>query len=134
MARRTKTTTKTPAPVSAAEAAQKVSAQASDASAKPQASVSEAQTGTLPAETAGANSQAAANEAAPAASDASSQPASDAAKPENVAVVTVIGPKRGRWRAGRRFGREPVEIPHDQLSETELEQLRSDPTLAVTVE
>lgn len=48
-------------------------------------------------------------------------------------VVTVIGPRKGRWRAGRHFTREAVEIPLSELAEAELEALKGDPRLTVTV-
>ena len=48
-------------------------------------------------------------------------------------VVTVIGPKKGRWRAGRHFTREAAKIPLSELAEAELEALKGDPRLTVTV-
>lgn len=48
-------------------------------------------------------------------------------------VVKVTGPKKGRRRAGRTFGREPVEIPIEELSEDEVAALNADPALTVTV-
>lgn len=45
------------------------------------------------------------------------------------AVVTVTGPKRGRRRIGRDFGREPVAVPLDGLSKGDLIALRDDPAL-----
>lgn len=47
-------------------------------------------------------------------------------------VVVVVGPKRGRWRAGRHFATEPVEIPLEDLSEVEKGALIGDPALSVT--
>jgi hypothetical protein len=48
-------------------------------------------------------------------------------------AVKVTGPKKGRRRAGRNFGREPVLIPIDELSEEEVAALDADPALTVTV-
>jgi len=45
-----------------------------------------------------------------------------------------IKTKRGvksRWRAGRQFGPEPVEIPLADLDEDQLEALEADPSLVV---
>ena len=47
--------------------------------------------------------------------------------------VKVIGPAKGRWRAGRKFGPEPVLIPAPELTEEEFEQLAGDPELMVEV-
>jgi hypothetical protein len=51
----------------------------------------------------------------------------------NSETVTVVGPPKGRRRIGRRFGPEPVEIKMTDLSDGDLETLRSDPTLSVSV-
>ena len=48
------------------------------------------------------------------------------------ATVTVVGPARGRWRAGRQFGPVPVAIPAEELTDEELEALRADPELVVS--
>jgi hypothetical protein len=49
-------------------------------------------------------------------------------------MVTVIGPKTGRWRIGRQFFRRPVtEIPLANLSVDELAELEADPKLKVSV-
>lgn len=45
------------------------------------------------------------------------------------AVVTITGPKRGRRRIGRDFGREPITIMLDKLSRDEMIALRDDPAL-----
>jgi hypothetical protein len=47
--------------------------------------------------------------------------------------IVVIGPKKGRWRAGRHFGPEPTIILVSDLIEGEGDALRSDPTLAISV-
>lgn len=50
-------------------------------------------------------------------------------------VVRVTGPRKGRWRAGRFFTRETVEIPLEELTEDEKAALIADPKLTVeTVE
>jgi hypothetical protein len=41
----------------------------------------------------------------------------------------VAGPARGRWRAGRHFGPEPVVIPAAELTEDEARALSDDPQL-----
>ena len=48
------------------------------------------------------------------------------------ATVTVVGPAKGRWRAGRPFGPVPVAIPAAELTDDELEALRADPELVVS--
>ncbi|MBW4984743.1 hypothetical protein KZZ07_19560 [Mameliella sp. CS4] len=47
-------------------------------------------------------------------------------------VLTVIGPKRGRWRAGRHFSPEPVKIPLAELSDDEIAMLANDPKLTLS--
>lgn len=47
-------------------------------------------------------------------------------------VLTVIGPKRGRWRAGRHFSPEPVKIPLAELSAEEIAMLEGDPKLTLS--
>lgn len=46
------------------------------------------------------------------------------------AVVTITGPKRGRYRAGRAFGREPITIPLEELSKADMIALCNDPALS----
>lgn len=53
---------------------------------------------------------------------------------EAVPIVRVRGPKRGRWRCGRHFGRDVTEIPVSELSGEDLEALKDDPRLTVVVE
>jgi hypothetical protein len=43
--------------------------------------------------------------------------------------VVVTGPARGRWRAGRHFGPEPVVIPAVELTEAEARAIADDPQL-----
>jgi|GEM_PF-1357848 len=52
--------------------------------------------------------------------------------PEGYAVV-VNGPAKGRWRAGRKFGPEPVSIPAEELTEPELRALEEDPELTMKI-
>ncbi len=47
--------------------------------------------------------------------------------------LTVKGPAKGRWRAGRHFGPEVVTIPARDLSESQIEALLGDPELVVIV-
>jgi hypothetical protein len=51
---------------------------------------------------------------------------------ENLAVV-VIGPKKGRWRAGRHFTHEPTMIQVVELTDDQALQIKNDPTLAVSL-
>lgn len=51
---------------------------------------------------------------------------------EQATVVTVVGPKSGRWRLGRHFTSEPTRIPADELSKDDLIALRADPRLIVS--
>lgn len=48
-------------------------------------------------------------------------------------VLRVKGPAKGRWRAGRHFGPEEVEIAAADLSEDEIARLTADPELTVLV-
>lgn len=57
--------------------------------------------------------------------------ADKAEAPETTVVVT--GPEKGRWRAGRKFTREPSSIPLGDLKEGDLEKLQADPELFVQV-
>ncbi len=43
--------------------------------------------------------------------------------------VVVTGPAKGRWRAGRHFGPEPVVIPAPDLTEAMARALADDPEL-----
>lgn len=47
--------------------------------------------------------------------------------------VVVVGPKQGRWRAGRHFGAEPTRIPLQELTEDEKAALVGDPVLIIQV-
>lgn len=48
-------------------------------------------------------------------------------------ILTITGPKRGRRRAGRQFGSEPVQIAASELSEAERRALEADPSLKIDV-
>ena len=60
-----------------------------------------------------------------------SAPMDEAAMQSHVLVVT--GPKAGRWRAGHRFGPEPVQIPLSDLSVEDRDAIRDDPKLIVGI-
>jgi len=53
------------------------------------------------------------------------------AKPKEP-TITVVGPKEGRRRIGRRFGKEPAEIKLSDLKKGEIEALKADPRLIVS--
>lgn len=53
-------------------------------------------------------------------------------KPPIRESVRITGPKKGRRRAGYRFGPEPVDIPLDDLSEEDSAALIGDPTLTIS--
>ena len=75
--------------------------------------------------------------AAPAAAAPKEPKAKKAEKAEKAeapeATVVVTGPEKGRWRAGRKFTREPSSIPLGELKEGDLEKLQADPELFVKV-
>lgn len=52
-------------------------------------------------------------------------------QPEPV-MITVTGPKKGRWRAGRHFTPAPLAIPLADLSDDEIAMLTDDPKLVVS--
>lgn len=58
--------------------------------------------------------------------------AASAPNPDEM-FVRVVGPRKGRWRTGRQFGREPVFIPLDELKDREAEAIRDDPVLTFSV-
>lgn len=73
-------------------------------------------------------------------SDAASEagdttPGADDPEPEDKPgpVATIIGPKPGRRRIGRRFGPAPVHIPLEELTAEELAALIDDPALTVSI-
>lgn len=68
------------------------------------------------------------------AKDAGAQEGAPASEPAPEGpVVTVVGPRSGRRRAGRRFGPEPVRIPVDEISADEAAALMDDPLLVVSL-
>lgn len=60
-------------------------------------------------------------------------PSPEKADPDAGLVVRITGPKKGRWRIGRRFDRTPVEIPVSEITEDQAEALKADKTLTVEV-
>ncbi len=50
-----------------------------------------------------------------------------------VPVITVVGPGKGRRRAGRRFGPEPKLIPVDEITADQAAALMDDPLLVVSL-
>ena len=48
-----------------------------------------------------------------------------------VKALTITSPREGFRRCGRKFGREPVTIPRDELTDEEAERLTDDPYLVV---
>ena len=48
-------------------------------------------------------------------------------------TVTITGPKKGRRRAGRSFGPEPVTVTVSELGEEAMQEILSDPYLTVVV-
>lgn len=53
--------------------------------------------------------------------------------PPTGGTITVKGPRRGRWRAGRHFTHEVVAIPLAELSDDQIAALQGDPTLTVQI-
>lgn len=62
-------------------------------------------------------------------------PSADVPQPAPVAghIVRVVGPAAGRWRAGRKFGPEPVEIAASDLTDDEMQKIFGDPQLVAQV-
>lgn len=48
------------------------------------------------------------------------------------AFIVVTGPKKGRWRTGRHFTKEPTKIYTADLSEADGLALKDDPSLSVS--
>lgn len=61
------------------------------------------------------------------AKEAKSQPAADPG------VLRVTGPAAGFWRAGRRFGPEPVDLPLAELPEADRAAIEAEPKLVAVV-
>lgn len=74
---------------------------------------------------------------APSATAAPQAPAPDVVKTPSAAVkghvVRVVGPAKGRWRAGRHFTPEPVEIAASELTVEDMQKLFDDPELICAV-
>ena len=47
-------------------------------------------------------------------------------------VVRVVAKQPSRWRIGRKFGPEPVDIDAGELTEDDIRRLEDDPLLVVT--
>ena len=47
--------------------------------------------------------------------------------------IVVVGPRQGRWRAGRQFGQEAVVIPAEELTFDQFTMIRDDRALLVQV-
>lgn len=58
-------------------------------------------------------------------------PASPPAPSASHPALKVVGPARGRRRAGREFGAEPVLIPLAALTDAERAAIETDPALLV---
>lgn len=82
---------------------------------------------------AGAQAPPAVASPAPLSQDEAPPPLGEPNPADFVVVVVVVGPKRGRWRAGRRFGPEETRIPVEDLSEAQKTALLDDPALIVSV-
>lgn len=65
--------------------------------------------------------------------DAATAEAKKPAAKKSTGKITVIGPAAGRWRAGRKFGAEPVEIALADLSQDQLAALQGDAALMCTI-
>lgn len=48
--------------------------------------------------------------------------------------LKIIGPKTGRWRAGRHFGPEPSFVPIAELTLEQIDAIYGDPQLLATLE
>jgi len=59
--------------------------------------------------------------------------ASQTAATSHRAILRVTGPKTGRWRAGRHFTSEPVDIPVTDLTKAERVWLEADDRLTVVL-
>lgn len=72
--------------------------------------------------------------AAPAAAASAEPPADPAGDFEpGEFFVRVTGPRKGRWRAGRQFGREPVFIDAAELTPEARDAIYDDPMLSAEV-
>jgi hypothetical protein len=53
---------------------------------------------------------------------------------EDDRCLKIIGPKAGRWRAGRHFGPEPTFVPIAELTLEQIDAIYGDPQLLATLE
>ena len=67
---------------------------------------------------------------APAATHAAINPATTKPATPKGAVLRVVGPGRGRWRAGQRFNKEPVDLPLADLRDADIAAIEADPLLS----
>lgn len=102
--------------------------------------------GFAPSAVAGVEPQGAAEGAASDHADTTPEGGTDAAGPvqgagqsaaptipqDDPVTITVTGPKKGRWRAGRHFTPAPLTIPLADLSDDEIAMLTDDPKLVVS--
>lgn len=100
----------------------------------------EGQDAQKPESTLGDGDATGAAEEAPSATAAPKAPAPDVVKPAAAQtggakghVIRVVGPAKGRWRAGRHFTPEPVEIAASELDEIDMQRLFDDPELICAV-
>ncbi|WP_295081118.1 hypothetical protein [Tabrizicola sp.] len=112
-------------------------APATEATPKPEAEATQAADDANTTEsTLGDGDATGAAQEAPSATAAPQAPAPDVVKPAakvKAHVLRVTGPAKGRWRAGRKFGPEPVDIPVAELTEDDLAKLEGDPELVVAL-
>lgn len=52
---------------------------------------------------------------------------------KDVRILRVVGPERGRRRAGHHFGSEAVDLPIDDLTEEQIAAINADPQLVAAV-
>lgn len=104
-------------------------AQAKAKKTPPPAAVTPAASGVAPAGTRDGG-PAGTNGAITEAQDDAGRVPAPAAEPQS-AEVEVIGPRKGRWRIGRKFGQTPTRIPLAELDEAQLDALKGDSALVV---
>ena len=68
---------------------------------------------------------------AQAAADTQAAADAQAAASEEGPTITVVGPKKGRWRIGRQFTLEPTVIAVSDLTEDQIAALERDPLLII---
>ena len=103
---------------------------------KPTPQPEDTKTGTALAEQTGTTQPATGTAAVTADAAGGQTLAADAAAPRKGPpgfTVVVTASQDRRWRIGRQFGREPVSIPADELTEAEARALENDPILTVAI-